>query len=186
MEEPSDETNENDRKFQSPPEIWRSFRNHQSENNRSSIGYNIDAIIEQLDASTYSDQRPLYITAAEMTSIKQQGKTLQEYHDAINQALNLVVSRILLTYKLPKEQKVVINQVQIKAVRTFIIGLKSHAMRNLLYGGRCKGLSDVYKTAQTIYYDNQYLELDCEAHHKTLRLNLDKTCSIRNHHPNLM
>lgn len=124
--------------------------------------HNIDAIIEQLDAS-YSDQRPLYITEAEMTSIRQHGKTLQEYYDAINQALNLVISRILLTYKLPEEQKVLINQAQVKAIRTFIIGLKSYAMRNLLYGGRYSVLSDVYKTAQTIYYDNQYLELDAEA-----------------------
>lgn len=124
--------------------------------------HNIDAIIEQLDAS-YSDQRPLYITEAEMTSIRQNGKTLQEYYDAINQALNLVISRILLTYKIPEEQKVLISQAQIKAIRTFIIGLKSYAMRNLLYGGRYHVLSDVYKSAQTIYYDNQYLELDAEA-----------------------
>lgn len=124
--------------------------------------HNIDAIIEQLDAS-YSDQRPLYITEAEMTSIRQNGKTLQEYYDSINQALNLVISRILLTYKLPEEQQVLINQAQLKAIRTFIIGLKSYAMRNLLYGGRYNVLSDVYKTAQTIYYDNQYLELDAEA-----------------------
>lgn len=124
--------------------------------------HNIAAIIAQLDAS-YSDQRPLYITEAEMSSIKQHGKTLQEYYDAINQALNLVISRILLTYKLPEEQHVLINQAQLKAIRTFIIGLKSHAMRNLLYGGKYSVLSDVYKTAQTIYYDNQYLELDCEA-----------------------
>lgn len=95
--------------------------------------FNIDAILEQLDAA-YSDQRPLYITEAEMTSIKQHGKTLQEYYDAINQALNLVISRILLTYKLKEEQKELINMAQVKAVRTFIIGMKSHAMRNLLYG----------------------------------------------------
>lgn len=128
--------------------------------------HNIDAIIERLDAS-YSDQRPLYITEAEMTTIKQHGKTLQEYHDSINQALNLVISRILLTYKLPEEQHVLINQAQLKAIRTFIIGLKSHAMRNLLYGGRYNALADVYKSAQTIYYDNQYLELDCEARNTT-------------------
>lgn len=40
--------------------------------------YNIGAIIERLDSS-YSDQRPLYVVEAEMTSIKQMGKSLQEY-----------------------------------------------------------------------------------------------------------
>lgn len=123
--------------------------------------HNIEAIIERLDAS-YSDQRPLYITEAEMTSIKQNGKTLQEYHDTLNQALNLVISRILLTYKIPEEQQVLITQAQIKAIRTFIIGLKSQAMRNILYGGKYNNLADVYRAAQTVYYDNQYLELDCE------------------------
>lgn len=125
--------------------------------------YNIDAIIERLNAA-YADQRYLYITEAEMTSIRQHGKTLQEYHDAINQALKLVISRIILPYKTPEEQRVLINQVQVKAIRTFIIGLKSYFMRNILYGGAYGTLAEVYSTAQTIYYDDQYLELDrsCE------------------------
>lgn len=105
--------------------------------------YNIEAIIERLDAS-YADQRPLYIIEAEMTSIKQFGKTLQEYHDAINQALNLLISKITLTYKTTEERHALTNQAQTKAIRTFIIGLKSRAMRN----------------AQTVYYDDQYLQLD--------------------------
>lgn len=121
--------------------------------------YNIDAIIDRLDAS-YADQRPLYITEAEMTSIKQYGKTLQEYHDSINQALNLVISKIILTYKNTDEQRALISQAQLKAIRTFIIGLKSYAMRNVLYGGKYRTLANVYAVAQTVYYDNQYLEMD--------------------------
>lgn len=42
--------------------------------------YNIVAIIRRLDL-TYADQRPLYVVEAEMTSIKQLNKTLQEFHD---------------------------------------------------------------------------------------------------------
>lgn len=121
--------------------------------------YNIEAIIERLDAS-YADQRPLYIIEAEMTSIKQYGKTLQEYHDAINQALNLLISKITLTYKTAEERKALTNQAQVKAIRTFIIGLKSRAMRNILYGGKYATLSQVYTSAQTVYYDDQYLQLD--------------------------
>lgn len=71
--------------------------------------YNIDAIIERLD-SAYSDQRPLYIVESEMTSIKQRNKTLQEYYDAVNQALNMVISKIVLAYKLPAEQKALVEE----------------------------------------------------------------------------
>lgn len=121
--------------------------------------YNIDAIIERLDAS-YADQRPIYIIEAEMESIKQNEKSLQEYHDAINQALNLYISKITLTYKSKEQQDVLTNHAQIKAIRTFIIGMKSRAMRNILYGGKYSTLSQVYTTAQTVHYDDQYLQLD--------------------------
>lgn len=89
--------------------------------------YNIDAIIERLDL-TYADQRPLYIVEAEMSSIKQLGKTLQEYYDSINQALNLVISKIVMTYPTVDKQKSLVGEAQQKAIRTFIVGLKSQAI----------------------------------------------------------
>lgn len=123
------------------------------------MAYNIDAIIERLDLS-YADQRPLYVVEAEMTSIKQLGRTLQEYYDSINQALNMVLTKIALIYKNEKEQKSLIAEAQQKAVRAFIIGLKSQMMRNILYGQTPKTLADAFAVAQTVYYDNQYLQLD--------------------------
>lgn len=73
--------------------------------------YNADAIIGRLDLS-YADQRPLYIVEAEMTSIKQLGKTLQEYYDTINQALNMVISKIVMSYKHLGEQETLIAEAQ--------------------------------------------------------------------------
>lgn len=121
--------------------------------------YNIDAIIERLDSS-YADQRPLYVVEAEMTSIRQSGKTLQEYYDAINQALNMVISKIVMAYGQLDEQKSLINEAQQKAIRTFIVGLKSLATRNILYSHKPKTLAEAFTTAQTVYFDNQYLQLD--------------------------
>lgn len=121
--------------------------------------YNIHAIIEQLDAS-YTDKRPLYVVEAEMTTIKQWGKTLQEYYEEINQALNSIISKIMLAYPDVNEQRALIRESQIKAVRTFIVGLKSEATRNIVYGGRYKSLAEAFTTAQTVYYDNQFLNLD--------------------------
>lgn len=126
-------------------------------NNKTS--YNIDAIIERLDLS-YADQRPLYIVEAEMTSIKQSSGTLQEFYDAINQALNLVISKIVMTYPTMDEQKSLIAEAQQKSIRTFIIGLKSYTMRNILYSHKPRTLAEAFTTAQTVYYDNQYLQLD--------------------------
>lgn len=121
--------------------------------------YNIDAFIERLD-STYIDQRPLYILEAEMTSIRQLNKTLQEYYDDLNQALNLVISKITLSKHNIIEQAALISEVQEKATRTFIIGLRSQTTRNILYAQHPKNMADALTTAQTIYYDNQYLLLD--------------------------
>lgn len=93
--------------------------------------YNIDAIIDRLDFS-YADQIPLYVVEAELTSVRQGNKTLQEYYDTINQALNMVITKIVMTYKNPDKQRSLKEQMQQKAVRTFIVGLKSAMTRNIL------------------------------------------------------
>lgn len=121
--------------------------------------YNIDAIIARLDFS-YADQRPLYVVEAEMTTIRQGSKTLQEYYDNINRALNTVITKIVMTYKHREEQKSLTEQMQLKGVRTFIIGLKSPATRSILYGQSPKSLSAAFAIAQTVYYDSQYLQLE--------------------------
>lgn len=121
--------------------------------------YNIHAIIERLDM-TYADQRPLYIVEAELTAIKQFGKSLQEFHDEINRALNLVISKIVLTHGNADEQRALIEEAQQKAIRTFIVGLKSNVIRQILYSQNPMTLAMALATAQTVYYDNQYIHLD--------------------------
>lgn len=59
----------------------------------NNTAHNIDAIVE-----------------AEMTSLKQNSKTLQEFYDAINQALNMVLTKITMTYKEAAEQKSLIAE----------------------------------------------------------------------------
>lgn len=125
----------------------------------NNTAHNIDAIIDRLDFS-YSDQRPLYVIEAEMTMIRQNGKTLQEYYDEINQALNMVLTKITMTYKQPAEQKSLIAETQSKAIRTFITGLNSSMIRTTLYGSMPKTLSEAFAVAQTIQYDNQHLQLE--------------------------
>lgn len=125
----------------------------------NSTAHNIDAIIDRLDFSC-SDQRPLYVIKAEMTMIKQHNKTLQEFYDAINQALNMVLTKITMTYKEKAEQKSLTIESQSKAVRTFITGLNSKLIRTTLYGNMPKNLAHAFAIAQTIQYDNQHLQLD--------------------------
>lgn len=121
--------------------------------------YNIEAIIQQLDSS-YSDQRPLYVIEAEMLSITQSNKTLQEFYDEINQGLNMIISKIVMKYGTLSEQQPLIAESQQKAIRTFIVGLRSQAIRNILYSHKPKTLPDAFTTAQTVYFDTQYLNLD--------------------------
>lgn len=125
----------------------------------NNTAHNIDAIIDRLDFS-YADQRPLYVIEAEMTIIKQNGKSLQEFYDNINQALNMVITKIAMTYKETAEQSALITEAQGKAIRTFVTGSNSHLIRATLYGSMPKTLSQAFATAQTIQYDNQHLQLE--------------------------
>lgn len=117
---------------------------------------NFDAIIDRLDFS-FADQRPLYLIEAEMTSIKQGNKSLQEFFDAINQALNLVMTKITMTYKEKAAQQSLITEAKQKSVRTFTMGLNSSFMRTTLYGNTPKSLAEAFAIAQTIFYDNQHM-----------------------------
>lgn len=126
-------------------------------NNRAT--YNIDHIIKILDL-TYADQRPIYAVEAEMTSIKQADKTLQQYYNSINFALNSLITKIMLTYGLEAEQRSLILEGRKKAVRTFIVGLKSRMAKQILYGQQPKSLIDAYSIAQTLLYDNEQLQLE--------------------------
>lgn len=125
----------------------------------NNTAHNIDAIIDRLDFS-FADKRPLYVIESEMTSIKQESKTLQEFYDAINQSLNMVLTKITMTYKEPAEQRSLIAETQSKAIRTFITGLNSALMRTTLYGNMPDSLSKAFTIAQTIQYDNKHLHLD--------------------------
>lgn len=121
--------------------------------------YNIIAIIKRLDSS-YADQRPLYVVEAEMTSIKQLNKTLQEFHDAINESLHLVISKIVFDYRNEQEQSSLVTEAQKKAVRTFVVGLRSQMMRHILYSRTPGTLAEAFAIAQTVYYDHQYTQTD--------------------------
>lgn len=95
-----------------------------------------------------------------MTMIKQSNKSLQEYYDTINQALNMVLTKITMSYKEKAEQNSLTIESQSKAIRTFITGLNSSLIRTTLYGNMPKTLSQAFAIAQTIQYDNQHLQLD--------------------------
>lgn len=125
--------------------------------------HNIDAIIDRLDFS-YADQRPLYVIEAEMTNIRQGGKSLQEFYDAMNQALNMVITKITMTYKEKAEQKSLMTETQSKAIRTFVTGLNSALIRTTLYGSMPKTLAEAFAVAQTIQYDNTHMQLEFKAH----------------------
>lgn len=92
-----------------------------------------------------------------MTSNTQSNKSL---HNKINQTLNMVITKIIMTYKIEAEQNVLITEMKQKSVRAFIMCLKSPILRNSLYGNTPKTLSEAFAIAQTVYYDNQYLQLE--------------------------
>lgn len=121
--------------------------------------YHIICILKTLDAA-YTDQRPLYAIEAQMVSIKQTDKTLQQFYNAINFALNAIIAKVVTSYKTVSEQKSLIREAHKKAIRTFIVGLRFKTMRHILYGQQPKTLNEAYTIAQTVYYDNEHLQLE--------------------------
>lgn len=121
--------------------------------------YNIICILKTLDAA-YTDQRPLYAIEASMVAIKQHDKSLHDYFNAINFALNAIISKVVMSYDDIKAQRSLIAEAQKKAIRTFIVGLGLRAMRHILYGQQPKTLPEAYTIAQTVYYDNEHLQLE--------------------------
>lgn len=144
---------------------------------------NIGAILSRLDFS-YADQRPLYVIEPEMTSIKQGNRTLHEFYDSINQALNLVVSKINMTYLNEASQKDMLKEANQKAIRTFIMGSNNQFIRSTLYGDSPKTIAQAYAIAQIIFYENQHLDSD---HHTEKHQNERKPAiNNQNYEPNFV
>lgn len=121
--------------------------------------YNFSAFIKTLD-DAYMDLRPMYAIEAEMTSIVQGPKTLREFYTAIDQALNILITRILQTYPTNDAVKAMTSEAQQKAVRTFIMGLRSSYTRQILYGRIPETLAQALAIAQTVYYDSDQMRLE--------------------------
>lgn len=121
--------------------------------------YNIRSIIRILD-SAYTDQRPLYAIEAQMVAIKQNERSLREFYNTINFALNAILTKISMAYKDINEQRSLTIEAQKKAIRTFIVGLKFRMMRHILYGQQPQTLQEAYAIAQTVFYDNEHLQLE--------------------------
>lgn len=142
--------------------------------------YNIICILKTLDEA-YTDKRPLYAIEAQMESIKQNDKTLHEYHNAINFALNAIIFKVTRSYHDEKEQRSLIAEAQKKAIRTFIVGLRFRMMRHILYGQQPKTLSEAYAIAQTVFYDNEHLQLEqCPTVSRTQLTQQKKHCMSYN------
>lgn len=121
--------------------------------------YNIICIIIALD-SAYTDQRPLYAIEAQMESIKQGDKSLHQFYNSINFALNAIITKVVQSYRNEREQYSLIQEAQKKAIRTFIVGMKFRMMRHILYGRQPRTLEEAYAIAQTVFHDNEYLQLE--------------------------
>uniref|UniRef100_A0A034WA92 Retrovirus-related Gag polyprotein from transposon gypsy n=1 Tax=Bactrocera dorsalis TaxID=27457 RepID=A0A034WA92_BACDO len=114
---------------------------------------NLDEIIDRLDDS-YADQRPLYVLEEDMMRIRQGEKPLHIYYDHLNQALNGVLSKIEMSHKNEFVIEALSKEVQLKAIRTFIAGLKSTATKNALYSRNCSNLMEGMNGNMTLIITN--------------------------------
>lgn len=125
----------------------------------SATPYNFKAFITALDRA-YMDLRPMYTIEGELTKLIQGTKTLKEFYNDINQALNVLITKIMQTYDTKSAIEALRTEAQRKAVRTFIIGVRSGYIRQILYGRTPETLDGALAIAQTVYYDSDHLRLD--------------------------
>lgn len=121
--------------------------------------FNFYSIINRLDY-TYADQRPMYVLLEEMKKITQGRRELAVYHSAMNEALNLILSKIEME-KGDETMKSFANQ---EAVRAFITGLNSKYTIGTLYAQNPRDLETAYAIASTIYHDDKHLQFDSPSH----------------------
>lgn len=122
--------------------------------------FNFEAIRNRLDY-TYADMRPLYVLQEEMRRIRQNKLSLSEYHDRINQALNLITSKISMSGEHATAIQAMTRNANDEAVRIFVTGITNGFIRSTLYANRLNDLEHAYAVARTIEHDN---------HHQNLRL----------------
>lgn len=125
----------------------------------SNASYNFNSFIDILDKA-YQDLRPLYVVERDMTSLTQGGKTLREFYDAINRALNILITKIIQSYDAEAAIMARKREAQQTAVRTFIVGLRSEYIKQILYGRVSNTLDEALAIAQTAQYDINYMQLE--------------------------
>ncbi len=88
-----------------------------------------------------------------MTKIQQKELPLHVYYDNLNQALNVVLSKIEMIHKEERIVQVLTQEIQAKAIRTFVTGLRSVAIKNAIYARSCTTLAYAYSIARTMQHD---------------------------------
>uniref|UniRef100_A0A0A1WJ71 Retrovirus-related Gag polyprotein from transposon gypsy n=2 Tax=Zeugodacus cucurbitae TaxID=28588 RepID=A0A0A1WJ71_ZEUCU len=139
---------------------------------------NFQDIIDRLDDS-YADKRPIYVLEEDMMKIQQKELPLHVYYDNLNQALNVVLSKIEMTHKEERITQVLTQEIQAKAIRTFVTGLRSVAIKNAIYARACTTLADAYSIARTMQHDSHHQNLEYIP-----RYNHHQNHNFSNHHQN--
>lgn len=111
--------------------------------------FNFEAIRNRLDY-TYADQRPLYILQDEMRKLVQGRHNLSEFHDEINKALTLIISKIAMSGHSQDVINVMTTEATQDAVRVFKDGINNSYIRSTLYGNPIKDLEHAFAVARTI------------------------------------
>ncbi|XP_054732546.1 uncharacterized protein LOC129240942 [Anastrepha obliqua] len=93
-----------------------------------------------------------------MKRIRQEKRTLAEFHCEVSKALNLALTKVEMDSSgNPSPMKEYANK---EAVRTFILGLNSKYTSGTLYSHNPNDLETAYAIASTIYHDNVNSQFD--------------------------
>uniref|UniRef100_W8BQH7 Retrovirus-related Gag polyprotein from transposon gypsy n=1 Tax=Ceratitis capitata TaxID=7213 RepID=W8BQH7_CERCA len=118
---------------------------------------NFKAIIARLD-QLYADKRPLHILENQLNTLRQGQMSIDEYYDAVDRQLTLIVNKINMTHSNNDELTNAFNEkARENALRVFISGLK-RPLCDTLFAANPPDLPSALAVAQELHHNRQRYE----------------------------
>lgn len=118
---------------------------------------NFKAIIARLD-QLYADKRPLHILESQLNTLRQGQMSINEYYDAVDKQLTLIVNKIIMTHSNNEElTSAFTEKARENALRVFISGLR-RPLCDTLFAASPPDLPSALAVAQELQHNRQRYE----------------------------
>ena len=110
---------------------------------------NFKAILQRLDL-TYSDKRPIHVLENELSVLRQDSLSIEQFYDEVDKKLTLILNKQIMSYSGQDELVLALNnRVRETALQVFVSGLRS-PLCDILFSRKPVDLPSALATAQEL------------------------------------